>query len=60
MTGRVAEESTEIITEMKVMTEAGTGLEKGHFPEAMAAIETEVPAIVGPGKDKEPVQIEIE
>ena len=51
MTDRIAEESIEISTEMKVMTEAGTGLEKGHFPEAIAAIETEVQAIAGPGQD---------
>ena len=41
------EESIEIITRMKVMTEAGTGLEKCHFPETIAAIEIEVQAIVG-------------
>ena len=41
LTDRIAEESTEIITEMKVMIEAGIDLEKGHFPEAIAAIETE-------------------
>ena len=33
------------------MTEAGTDLEKGHFPEAIAIRETEVQAIVGPGQD---------
>ena len=43
---------------MKVMIEAGTGVEKGHFPEAIAIIEIEVQAIVGPGQDWEPVQIE--
>ena len=30
---RIVEESIEIITGMTVMTEAGTGLEKSHFPE---------------------------
>ena len=45
---------------MKVMTEAGTGLEKGHFPEAITSIEMGVQAIVGPDKDQEPVQIETE
>ena len=40
------------------MTEAGRGLEKGHFSEAIAAIEIEVQAIVGPGQDLAPVQIE--
>ena len=51
MIDKIAEESIEIITGMKVMTEAGTGLEKGHFPEAIAAIEIGVQAIVGPGQD---------
>ena len=37
----------------KVMTEAGTGLEKGHFPEAIVAIEIGVQAIAGPGQDQE-------
>ena len=40
------------------MIEAGTGLEEGHFPEAIAA--TGVQAIVGPGQDQELVQIGIE
>ena len=53
MTDTVAEESIEIITEMKVMTEAemGTGLGKGNFPETLVAIEIGVQAIVGPGQD---------
>ena len=42
LTDRIAEESIEIITEMKVMIAAGIGLEKGHFPEAIATIETGV------------------
>ena len=43
------------------MTEAGTGLERGHFPETVAAVlEIEVQAIVGPGQDQEQVQIGIE
>ena len=44
--------------EMTVMTEAGTGLEKGHFPKIMATIELEVQATVGPDQDQEQVQIE--
>ena len=36
---------------MKVMREAGAGLEKGCFPEAIVAIEIGVQAIVGPGQD---------
>ena len=51
LTDRIAEVSIEIITGIKVMTEAGTGLEKGHFPEAIIAIGTGVQAIAGPGKD---------
>ena len=43
------------------MTEAGTGLEKGCFPETMATmLEIEVQATVGPGQDQEQVQIRIE
>ena len=41
------------------MTEAGIGLEKGHFPEIMA-IELQVQATVGPGEDLELAQIGIE
>ena len=62
MIDKVAEESIEIITEMKVRTgaEMGTGLEKGHFPETLVVIEIGVHAIVGPGQDQEQVQIEAE
>ena len=60
LTDKIAEESIEIITEMKVMAEAGTGLEKGHFPETLVVIEIGVQAIVGPGQDQEQVQIETE
>ena len=45
---------------MTVMIEAGIGLEKDHFPEAITAIEIGVQAIEGPGQDPEQVQIEIE
>ena len=43
MTDEIAEESIEIITEMKVMTEVemGTVLERGHFPETLVVIEIE-------------------
>ena len=51
LTDKTAEESIEIITEMKVMTEAETGLEKGHFPEMLVVIEIGVQAIVDPGQD---------
>ena len=33
------------------MTETGTGIEKGHFPELMTTIELEVQAAVDPGQD---------
>ena len=52
MTDRIAEDSIEIITRKKVMTEAGTGLEKGHFPKATVPIEIGVQAIAGPGQDQ--------
>ena len=58
LTDNITEEIIEIITGMKVMTEAGTGLEKGHFPEPIATIEIKVQEIVGPGQDQEPVQIQ--
>ena len=45
---------------MTVMIEAGTGLEKGHFPDAITTIEIEVQAIVDPGQDQGQVQIETE
>ena len=54
MTDKIAGESTEVITGMKVMTEAGTGLEKGQFSETIATTETGVQAIVGQGQDQEP------
>ena len=39
MVDKTVRKSIETIIEMTVMTEAGTGLEKGHFPEIMAIIE---------------------
>ena len=42
------------------MTEAGTGLERDHFPEIMAIIELEVKTTVDPGQDTELAQIGIE
>ena len=50
MTDKIAEESIEIITGIKVMTETGTGLEKGHFPEAITTIEIGIQAIVVSGQ----------
>ena len=49
---KIAEESIEVITEMKFMTETemGTGLEKGTFLEAKL-IEVEIQVIVGLGQD---------
>ena len=53
LTDKIAQESKEIITEMKVMAEEeiGTGLEKGHFPEILVAIEIGVQTTIGPGQD---------
>ena len=51
MTDKIAEESIEIITEMKVMTEVGAGLGKGNFPENLVAIKIGVQGIVGPHQD---------
>ena len=59
MIDRIAEESIKTIIEMTVMIEAGTGLEKGHFPEIIKTIiEIEVQAIVGPVQDPEQVLME--
>ena len=60
MVDKTVEESTEIAIEMTVMTEAGTGLEKGHFPEIMAIIELEAQATVDPGQVSELAQNGIE
>ena len=60
MTDRIVEESIEAITEKKVMIKVGTGLEKGHFSEAITKIGIGVHAIVGPGQDQEQVKIETE
>ena len=59
MTDRIVEERIGTITEMTGMIEAGTGLEKGCFPETISTIEIGVQAIVGPGQDLEQVQTEI-
>ena len=55
MVDKIVEESIEAI-----MTEVGSGLEKGHFPETMATIEIGVQAILGPVQDQKQVQIETE
>ena len=55
---KIEEENTETAIEMTVMTEAGTDLEIGHFPETIATmLEREVQAIVGPDQHPEQVQI---
>ena len=59
MVEKTVEVSIETAIEMKAMTEAGTGPEKGHFPEIMAIIELEV-LEVGPGQDPELKQNGIE
>ena len=60
MVDKTVEEKIETAIEMTVMTEAGTGLEKGHFPEIMVITELELQAIVDPGQDPELAQIGIE
>ena len=60
MVDKIVEESIETIIELTIMIEAGTGLEKGHFPETMATTEIGVQAIVGPGQDQEQVEMETE
>ena len=52
MIDKIVEENRETIIEMPVMTEAGTCLEIGHFPEIMAIIELEVQARIYPGQDR--------
>ena len=59
MVDKTVEENMETPIEMTVMTEAGTGLEKGNFPEIMAETEIEVQAIIDPGQDPELAQIGI-
>ena len=60
MVDKIVEENIEIAIEVTVLIEAGTGLEKGHFPEIMAIIELEVQATVDPGQDPELAQKGIE
>ena len=62
LTDRIAEESIETITEMKVIaeTEIWPGPEKGHFPETLVAIEKGVQAVAGSGQDQQQVWIEKE
>ena len=56
MAHKIVEEKIETAIEKTVMTETGTGLEKGHFPEAIATVlEIEVQAIIDPGQDPEQV-----
>ena len=47
MVNMIVVENIETFIEMTVMTEAGTGLEKGQFPEIMATIEIGVQVIEG-------------
>ena len=60
MVDKIVEENTETAIGMTVMTEAGTRLEKGHFPEIKSAIELDVQSIVDPGQDPQQVQTGIE
>ena len=50
MVDKRVEENIEIAIGMTVITEAGKGLERGHFPEIMAVIELEVQDKVDPGQ----------
>ena len=59
LTDRVAKERMGTITEMTGMIEAGKGLQKGHFSEAITTIEIGVQATVDPGQDPGQVQTEI-
>ena len=59
MEDKTIEENTETI-EITVMTEAGTGPEKGHFLEIMAIIELEVQATIDQGQGPELAQIGVE
>ena len=52
MVDKIVEENIEIGIEMTVLTEAGTGLGKDHYPGIMAIIELEVQATVDPGQIK--------
>ena len=60
MVDEIVEQNIETAIEMTVMTEEGTGLEKGCFPEIMAITQLEVQAIVNPGQNPELAQIGIE
>ena len=60
MVDKIVEENIKTGIGMTVMTEAGTGLERGHFPEIIVIIELEVQAKIGPGHDPELAQIGIE
>ena len=60
MVDKIVEESTETVIEVRVMTEAGTGQERGCFPDIMAPLKLEEQATVGPGQDQEQTQIGIE
>ena len=60
MVDKIVDESIETAIEITPMAGAGTGLEKGCFPEIMPIIELEVQATVDPGQDPELAQIGIE
>ena len=61
MVDKTTKEIIETIIEMTVKVGAGTGLEKGLFPETIATIlEIKVQAIVGTSQDPEQVLTEME
>ena len=53
MVDNTVEENTDIPIKMTVMTEVGTGLEKGHFPKIMVIIELEAQTTVDPCQNPE-------
>ena len=44
---------------MRGMIEAGTGVERGHFPETITTMEIEAQSTVGPGQEPGQVQTEM-
>ena len=57
MVDKTVEENIETAIEMTVITEAGTGLERGCFPEIMAIVELKLQAKVDSVQDLELKQI---
>ena len=60
MVDNTVEENIGAAIEMTVMTEAGTGVERDHFPVIVAILELEIQAKVDPDQDPEVAWIGIE